>query len=76
MRLNIRTVFHWAVTSPSLVQIVPVEFLSDEQAARNGRFAADPTPKHLARYFFLSEANLALITECRRDHNKRCTRPR
>lgn len=49
---------------------MPVEFLSNEQAARYGQFATDPTPEQLARYFFLSEADHALIAERRRKHNK------
>ena len=49
---------------------MPVEFLSDEQAARYGRFAVDPTPEQLTRYFFLNEADLALVAERRRDYNK------
>jgi TnpA family transposase len=49
---------------------VPIEFLSDEQAARYGRYHHDPTPEHLTRFFFLSEPDLALIAERRRKHNK------
>ncbi|WP_019008510.1 Tn3 family transposase [Deinococcus aquatilis] len=49
---------------------MPVEFLSDEQAAQYGRYAGDPTPEQLSNFFFLSEAELALIAERRRDHNQ------
>ncbi|GGO39329.1 DUF4158 domain-containing protein [Deinococcus humi] len=49
---------------------MPVEFILDDQAARYGRFAADPTPEQLAPYFFLDEADLTLIAERRRNHNK------
>lgn len=69
-RPNISSTSRQTRASLSLVQIVPVEFLSDEQAARYGRFAADPAPERLASYFFLSETDLALIAERRRDHNK------
>lgn len=49
---------------------MPVEFLSDEQAARYGRFHTDPTPEQLTRYFYLSEQDHALIAGRRREHNK------
>ena len=44
---------------------MPVEFLPDDQAACYGQFAADPTPEQLAHYFFLNEADLALIADRR-----------
>ncbi|MCD0168206.1 MULTISPECIES: Tn3 family transposase [unclassified Deinococcus] len=49
---------------------MPVEFLSDEQAAQYGRYAGDPAPEQLSNFFFLNEAELALIAERRRDHNQ------
>ena len=49
---------------------MPVEFLSDEQAARYGRYHQDPTPEQLSQFFYLSEADLLLIAERRRKHNK------
>ena len=33
---------------------MPVEFLSDEQAARYGQYHADPTPEQLTQFFYLS----------------------
>ena len=45
---------------------MPVEFLTDEQADRYGRFAGDPTPEQLTQFFVLSEADRTLIAQRRR----------
>jgi hypothetical protein len=39
---------------------VPVEFLSEEQVARFGRFVADPSPLELARFFRLDDEALSV----------------
>ena len=49
---------------------MPVEFLTDEQAARYGRYQGDPTPEQLTQFFFLSEADLHLVTARRRPENE------
>jgi Domain of unknown function (DUF4158) len=49
---------------------VPVEFLSEEQVARFGRFVADPSPLELERYFRLNAEALRLLESKRRDENR------
>jgi hypothetical protein len=49
---------------------MPVEFLSNEQAARYGRYQADPNAEQLTRYFHLSPADAQFLAQRRRAANK------
>jgi hypothetical protein len=49
---------------------VPVEFLSDVEAAAYGRFVGPPTREELERSFFLDDADRTLIARHRGDHNR------
>lgn len=49
---------------------MPVEFLSDEQVARFGGFAADPSPLELERFFRLDAKALRLLEGKRREENR------
>ena len=44
---------------------MPVEFLTDDQAARYGHFDGPPTADQLARYFYLSDADRSVVDERR-----------
>ena len=49
---------------------MPVEFLSDEQAARYGRYHADPSPEQLARFFYLSPQDMRFLADYRRSYTR------
>jgi TnpA family transposase len=49
---------------------VPVEFLTDEQAAGYAAFRGAPSSAEMKRFFFLDDADLELIEPKRRAHNR------
>lgn len=49
---------------------VPLEFLTDEEAASYGRYNGPPPQAELERAFFLDDADMALVARRRGDHNR------
>jgi hypothetical protein len=49
---------------------VSVEFLSDDRALAFSRFVGEPSRSELERYFFLDDADRALVEQRRGDHNR------
>ena len=49
---------------------MPVEILSDEQAAAYGAYTGAPTAAELEGFFFLDDADLLLVQQRRGDHNR------
>jgi hypothetical protein len=49
---------------------MPVEFLTDAQAAAHGRFTRPPNRAQLERFFFLDDVDRALVDRHRGEHNR------
>jgi hypothetical protein len=47
---------------------MPVEFLTDDEAAAYGRYAGTPSQADLDRVFFLDDEDLKLVRRHRGDH--------
>jgi Domain of unknown function (DUF4158) len=52
------------------VQSVPVEFLSDQEAAAFGRYGGSVPQADLERFFYLDDADRKLVAGQREDHNR------
>jgi hypothetical protein len=49
---------------------VPVEFLTEDQAAAYGRFGGEPSRAELERFFFLDDSDRGRVEKRRGEHNQ------
>jgi hypothetical protein len=53
-----------------MLGFMPVEFLTDAQAAAYSRFTQPPSLAELERFFFLDDTDMALVNKRRGDYNR------
>ena len=75
VRGNERSVTVWWLTDRVAVVwsygwTVPVEFLSDQEAAAFGRYGGSVSQADLERFFYLDDADRKLVAGQREDHNR------